>query len=264
MTPLLSIAFCPPAEYLSVLSSGPVVLDDLEHYRKQSWRNRLRYLASDGVHDFSVPVVHESSGSVVHGSSGLVINGFSEPATGGGARGGAHSTPITEIRVDYSTSWVRNLRRAITTAYSSAAYFSYFCDDFFAVLESRPEHLWDLDMAMLTFLCRSFGITPRFTLSTSYIPPTLSPEKNSPNPNRESRPVIPGSDFLPVIPGSDRESPAILDLRSAFHPKRPLPPGIQPVKPYFQVFAPRFGFTPGLSAIDLLFNEGPHALIVGL
>ena len=32
-------------------------------------------------------------------------------------------------------------------------------------------------------------------------------------------------------------------------------------KPYYQVFSDRFGFTPGLSALDLLFNEGPDAVL---
>ena len=46
------------------------------------------------------------------------------------------------------------------------------------------------------------------------------------------------------------------------HPKRPnailRELGLE--RPYYQVFSDRFGFVPGLSAMDLLFNEGPGAL----
>ena len=31
-------------------------------------------------------------------------------------------------------------------------------------------------------------------------------------------------------------------------------------KPYFQVFARKYGFIPNLSIIDLLFNEGPDSI----
>ena len=31
-------------------------------------------------------------------------------------------------------------------------------------------------------------------------------------------------------------------------------------KPYFQVFAQKYGFVPNLSIMDLLFNEGPDSI----
>ena len=38
-----------------------------------------------------------------------------------------------------------------------------------------------------------------------------------------------------------------------------LPQG--PERPYYQVFAPRHGFLPGLSIVDLLFNMGPESIL---
>jgi hypothetical protein len=32
-------------------------------------------------------------------------------------------------------------------------------------------------------------------------------------------------------------------------------------KPYFQVFAPKYGFQKDLSIMDLLFNEGPDSIL---
>jgi len=51
------------------------------------------------------------------------------------------------------------------------------------------------------------------------------------------------------------------DYRQTINPKKRLAkpdPLFEPV-PYFQVFAQRWGFTPNLSIIDLLANEGPNA-----
>ena len=46
------------------------------------------------------------------------------------------------------------------------------------------------------------------------------------------------------------------DWRESFSPKRPCAPL---VRPYYQVFREKFGFVPGLSVMDLLFNEGPES-----
>ena len=32
-------------------------------------------------------------------------------------------------------------------------------------------------------------------------------------------------------------------------------------KPYFQVFARKYGFVPNLSFMDLVFNDGPDAIL---
>ena len=46
------------------------------------------------------------------------------------------------------------------------------------------------------------------------------------------------------------------------HPKRPdtILRDLGLDRPYYQVFASKFGFKPNLSVMDLLFNEGPGAL----
>ena len=54
------------------------------------------------------------------------------------------------------------------------------------------------------------------------------------------------------------------DFRYRIHPKHP-DPVLQDLgldQPYYQVFRDRMGgFTPGLSILDLLFNEGPDAIL---
>lgn len=53
---------------------------------------------------------------------------------------------------------------------------------------------------------------------------------------------------------------ASIDFRYCIHPKLPLPTGFLKGGEYYQVFADRLGFIPDLSAVDLLFNEGPNAI----
>lgn len=181
-------------EYLALLARySSVYVEACENYQKQSWRNRCRIAAADGAQDLHFPVRH---------------------------RGGSFSLPIREIEVDYSTPWVVKAERCIETAYRSSAYFDYYRDPFFAILDARPRTLWELDLRILHFLLEKFG------LRTELIP-------------------------------TERFAPEHVDI----HPKRPntILRDLGLERPYYQVFADRHGFIPGLSAMDLLFNEGPAA-----
>ena len=83
-------------------------------------------------------------------------------------------------------------------------------------------------MEIVRFFCRKTGIAPE---------------------------ILPTEDFLP--PGEDAS-----DYRYAIHPKREnaILEGFGAKREYWQVFREKFGFTPGLSVADLLFNEGPESI----
>ena len=69
--------------------------------------------------------------------------------------------------------------------------------------------------------------------------------------------VVPTSAF--AAPGSEPD-----DYRFSIHPKQPDPilESLGLERPYYQVFQERLGgFTPRLSALDLLFNEGPDSIL---
>ena len=198
---LLSIAFLPPIEYFVILAKYSVIeLEACENYQKQSYRNRCKIYAADGLQALNVPVVHEN---------------------------GTFKLPITQIKVDYSTPWVTRAKRAIDAAYYSSAYFEYYRDSMFAILDSKPETLFNLDLELTRYLALKCGIKTDIRLS---------------------------EDFLPGTPGQD--------FREVIHPKRAntILEDNNLKKPYFQVFAQKYGFLPNLSVIDLLFNEGPDAI----
>lgn len=189
---ILSTAYFPPVAYFRLLASASrVQIEACESYRKQTWRNRCRILTSNGPMDLRVPVLHD-----------------------GGRL-------ITDIRVDWSTPWLHQTEYAIDTAYYSSPFFEYYRDELFALLDRRPEHLWDLNMSLTDFFCAKIGIAPV------------------------------------IEPTTDWAATAQDDWRDALSPKRPCP--IQ-TRPYWQVFREKFGFVDGLSVMDLLFNEGPESL----
>ena len=135
---------------------------------------------------------------------------------------------IRDIEVDWSTPWLLRTERALDAAYYSAAFYEHYRDGLFALMEERQRRLWDLNLGILRFLLDKTGIACVLQESSDYLAPGTLPD----------------------------------DYREVIHPKRPnrILSSLGLEKPYYQVFADRFGFTPGLSAADLLFNEGPDSI----
>ena len=150
-------------------------------------------------------------------------------------RGGSISVPIREIEVDYSVPWVLRTERTLTAAYSSSGYFDHYRDALFSILESRIPTLFELDLALLRFCLSKTGIRADLRLTDHYVPPS--------------------PDAALTCYGED--------WRERLHPKRPCSVlrdlGLE--KPYFQVFARKYGFMSDLSVLDLLFNEGPSSIV---
>ena len=73
--------------------------------------------------------------------------------------GGTHKIPICDLKIDYKKPWVQQHERAIISAYRTSAYFEYYQDELFAILENRYDRLFDLNMVLtkfclhLTILC---------------------------------------------------------------------------------------------------------------
>lgn len=203
---ILSIAYFPPLSYFSLLLRGDVLLEGWENYQKQSWRNRCNILGANGVEALQVPVIHS---------------------------GGTFKHPIGEIMVDYSRNWLIRQKRAIDSAYLSSAYFEHYRDGLYAVLDRRPERLWDLDLSIINFfleLCGrpAAGCADR---DTGLVPVDITEKYRGVD-----------TDIHPKHP--DTVYQALSSSQATLGQE------------YFQVFSPKFGFVPNLSILDYISNEG--------
>lgn len=199
---LLSTAYLPPVSYFAVMARyGNVAIEAFEHFQKQSYRTRTLVASAEGVQVLSVPVLREEG----------------------------HKRLISGIRIDYRKDWISVHKRAMTSYYGSSPFFEYYADDIFAVLDSRPEFLLELNTSLTRLMAELLGIR----CSISYT-----------------------EDYLKADGSSE-------DFREVIHPKRHNEIlslfGIEG-REYYQVFSTRTGFLPDLSAADLLFNEGPNSL----
>ena len=139
-------------------------------------------------------------------------------------------TPIKDIRISTHDNWQQLHWRAIQSAYNSTPFFEYFCDDYAPFYEKKWDFLLDfnLEIQQKTLELLNFINIP-ITLSDSYIKPQNFNTK---------------------------------DLREVINPKKfdvSLYNNLS--TPYYQIFDSKFGFTPNLSIIDLLFNMGNESRI---
>lgn len=209
-TVLLSTAYLPPIEFFSSIVRGEkVVVEQFENYVKQSYRNRAKIFASDGVLSLTIPVLNSGN-----------------------------NTPIKDVKIDYSKKWTLQHERALISAYMSSPFFEYYRDDLFRVLEKKHTYLFDKNYELIEVIMEALAL-----------------------PQSYSSKIVLSQEYLP----SSSISGHIVDLRETLHPKKDSPIFSNSLseerrqKPYYQVFAQKYGFISGLSIVDLLFNEGPDS-----
>ncbi|MBN2480965.1 MAG: WbqC family protein [Bacteroidales bacterium] len=134
---------------------------------------------------------------------------------------------ILDVSIDHNKKWQRNHWRSIESAYRLSPYFEYYSDDFAAFYNQRIDNLFEWNLVLLRYILDILGIATRIRFTGSW-----------------------------HIPEDHRA-----DFRNSIHPKHRLskPDPFFRIIPYQQVFTSKFGFISGLSIIDLIFNEGPHA-----
>ena len=130
---------------------------------------------------------------------------------------------MQQIEISYTENWQKRAWRTITSAYGKAPYFIYYADAYALLFNCKPKYLIEWNELILKQLAVDFAIDfPTYCNQWSF-------------------------EYLNKI-----------DFRNEIHPKKKSPIEI-PV--YHQVFSGKFGFQPGVSSIDLLFNQGPNASV---
>lgn len=138
------------------------------------------------------------------------------------------NVPIGDVRISMQGNWQKLHWNALVSAYERSPYFEYYADSFRPFYEDRWERLADFNAAIRDTVLRLLDIKVE---------------------------VRPTTEYAAEFRGDD--------CRMLISPKRLLTDDVrfQP-QPYWQVFRHKFGFVPGLSIADLLFNMGPESRII--
>lgn len=140
---------------------------------------------------------------------------------------GAHCAMLN-IRISDHGSWRHLHWNALQSAYGESPFFEFYADDIRPFYERRWDFLVDFNMEITQKMCELLDIQPHITLTDAYV-------------------------------SADQEG--VTDYRDAIRPKNPLPDDSFQPRRYYQVYEQKHGFQPNLSILDLLFNEGPEAVL---
>ncbi len=132
-----------------------------------------------------------------------------------------------DIRISKHNSWQKQHWRAIESAYNSSPFFEFYMDDFLPFYTKEWDFIWDFNLEIQAKVLELLDCEIEILHTTEY-KKTVDNDVN--------------------------------DLRNSFNPK--IPSSIIEPKPYYQVFAQRFGFQKDLSVIDLLFNMGNESQLI--
>jgi len=143
-------------------------------------------------------------------------------------RGSFHKTAISELLVDDTLKWRKAHVRSIVSAYAMAPYFEYYIDILDNAINKKCRYLIDYNYQITEQINKCIGLSVPFVFSEEFAP--LAGNKN--------------------------------DYRYSISPKIKFPVEGYSEKPYLQVFSDKFGYTPGLSIIDTLLNNGPGTLAI--
>lgn len=221
---LLSTAYLAPISYYACLMHAPqVFVEQHEHYHKQTYRNRCRIVAANGVMDLSIPVVT------------------------------CNNQAIRKVEVDYSKPWQRQHWLSLEAAYRSTPFFEYYEDDLKPFYQQQEiKYLFDFNARLQQVICDLIDLHPQTILTQDFVTPEAASLCSS-DACLDLREAAVALDL--------RE--AALDLREAIHPKRNLPQMLHyHSQKYTQVFEQQLGFVADMSIVDLLFNMGPESILL--
>ncbi len=127
-----------------------------------------------------------------------------------------------DVRIENAFGWQKNHFKSLEAAYRTSPFFEFFEDDFRPIFENKHEFMMDLNFQIFDIINDCIGVNLPFTKTEEYF-----------------HEVDDKTDFRHLVNGK----------KDSFTNES-----------YTQVFGEKHGFLPNLSILDLLFNEGRHAV----
>ena len=148
---LASVYLGPIQWYSKLLQHDEIVIEQHEHYIKQTWRNRMRIVGPNA----------RPNDSVGRGVQDLVIPVHFR-----------NHMPMNEVTINYDEAWQRQHWQSIRSAYGNSPFFDFYADYFSPFYEknsSHPEKLVDYNDELLKLTLRLLKSDKKIIPSNEFI-----------------------------------------------------------------------------------------------
>ena len=146
MKAILATTYFGPVQWYQKLNRfDGVLVEQHEHFLKQTYRNRCVIATTQGVQTLTVPV---------------------EAPVGEGVA--LSKTVIKDVRISNHGKWRTEHWNALQSAYGESPFFEFYEDDIRPFFEERWEFLLDFNMAITEKMCELLDIHPHIELTSSY------------------------------------------------------------------------------------------------
>lgn len=136
-TAILSSAYFGPVQWYQKLARYErVLIDPLEPFQKQTYRNRCIIATTNGTQALTVPIVHQP------------LTDTNQPPT------------MEDIRISDHGNWRHLHWNALVSAYGESPFFEYYADDLRPFFEQRWEFLFDFNLQITLKMCELLDISP--------------------------------------------------------------------------------------------------------
>ncbi len=127
-----------------------------------------------------------------------------------------------DIKIDYNENWQQQHLKSLFSAYRSSPFFEFYIDDLESIFHKKETYLLDLNLKTLELIFDLLPLNLKYETTKEYQTEVVNDCRYLVNAKSEK------SHNLPK---------------------------------YRQVFSDKYDFMENLSILDLLFNEGPNALL---
>lgn len=121
--------------------ASSIVLEQHDHYQKQTQRNRMHIHGANGALMLSIPVKHL------------------------GKKGYQH---YNNVKIENSFPWQSQHWKSIESAYRSSPYFEFYEDEIGSLYHEKHETLYTFNTAMFELLFRLLGLEATVSHTKSY------------------------------------------------------------------------------------------------
>lgn len=139
---ILPLFYLPPIEFFDkiIKHSELILIENAEHFPKQTYRSRASIHSPNGKLDLIVPVV---KGKNIH-------------------------TQIKDVKISYDFDWQRLHWLSLQTSYRSSAFFEFYEDDFAPFYEKKYEYLFDYNEELFKLLLKLLKIDVRYSYTNDF------------------------------------------------------------------------------------------------